>query len=69
YGEYPSEAVQDPQGQESGEDRVLRGGSWINGGLRVRSAYRDWDAPDDRDDYIGFRFSLRSSKGGGSRVK
>ena len=60
YGEYPHESVQDPQGQDTGEYRVLRGGSWINNGRHVRSADRDGYAPVYRRFSIGFRFSLRS---------
>ncbi len=37
------------------KSRVLRGGSWCNGLDFLRSAYRSWGAPDDRDSAIGFR--------------
>lgn len=37
------------------KERVLRGGSLAEHGKDVRSAARDWDAPDGRDDYSGFR--------------
>ena len=40
YGDYPSQPVIDPQGPESGDSRVLRGGSWINDGRHCRSADR-----------------------------
>jgi formylglycine-generating enzyme required for sulfatase activity len=36
-------------------DRVLRGGSWDKGPLRLRSACRDRGHPDVRSDYLGFR--------------
>ncbi len=55
YGDYPSGAVTDPKGSESGSRRVFRGGSW---GLTARgapSAYRNSVAPDFRDFYLGFR--------------
>ena len=37
--------------------RVVRGGSWYNYPLRLRSAYRSWLAPDDRIYGQGFRIS------------
>lgn len=37
--------------------RVLRGGSWSDGGQHLRSAYRYRLRPDDRDDDVGFRVS------------
>jgi len=37
--------------------RVLRGGSWFNGTLAVRSAFRYGDAPDYRFNFIGFRLA------------
>lgn len=58
YGGYPTSAVQNPKGAESGEDRVLRGGSWFLNGQYVRSALRDGFTPDFRDYYVGFRLSL-----------
>jgi sulfatase modifying factor 1 len=40
YGDYPTEPQVDPQGPQTGDDRVLRGGSWSYIGGYVRSAYR-----------------------------
>jgi formylglycine-generating enzyme required for sulfatase activity len=57
YGEYPPQSLVDPQGPEEGAARVLRGGSWINGGRYCRSAYRDHDDPANRVDYNGFRLA------------
>ncbi len=37
--------------------RVLRGGSWFNGPQVVRSADRDWNAPDNRNFTLGFRLA------------
>ena len=54
-GNYPSEAVSDPQGVESGSYRVLRGGSWNSSAQRCRSAYRNYVSPSIRRYYIGFR--------------
>lgn len=40
YGEYPNAEVTDPRGAESGEKRVLRGGSCGQDAFGCRSAYR-----------------------------
>jgi len=45
YGEYPDHDVTDPCGPESGEDRVLRGESWVYGPRGARSACRSRNAP------------------------
>jgi formylglycine-generating enzyme required for sulfatase activity len=42
-------------GKEIKDDRVLRGGSWINFPQRVRSAYRSWHTPDTGDAFHGLR--------------
>ncbi|MCL2806042.1 MAG: SUMF1/EgtB/PvdO family nonheme iron enzyme [Treponema sp.] len=39
----------------SGENRVIRGGSWNNDGQNLRSAYRNNNNPDNRNNNIGFR--------------
>jgi formylglycine-generating enzyme required for sulfatase activity len=57
HGGYPTEPVTNPEGSSDGSSRVLRGGSWIHGGGRVRSADRDGDTPAYRYRYIGFRFA------------
>jgi hypothetical protein len=41
----------------AGSNRVLRGGSWINNGRNVRSANRNRNTPDNRNNNIGFRFA------------
>ena len=48
----------DPTGPASGSNRVIRGGSWANGGPSLRSAKRLSHAPSDRVN-LGFRLSLR----------
>ena len=35
--------------------RVVRGGGWDGDPQNVRSANRDWVAPDNRGDVLGFR--------------
>jgi formylglycine-generating enzyme required for sulfatase activity len=58
YGAYPSGSASDPRGSGSGTGRVLRGGSWSNSGRYVRSAFRNSDASDNRNDDVGFRLAL-----------
>jgi formylglycine-generating enzyme required for sulfatase activity len=60
YGEtyyQSSNLTNNPLGPESGQYRVLRGGSWnviVNG---VRSAFRYWNVPSNSSNYLGFRCS------------
>jgi formylglycine-generating enzyme required for sulfatase activity len=56
-GAYPGGAVIDPVGPAEGEDRVLRGGSWIVDGRHARSAQRDANLPGVRIDDVGFRLA------------
>ncbi len=57
YGKLPAEPVSDPL-VEAGSSRVIRGGSWLNNGQLVRSAYRFHDGAGYRNDLLGFRISL-----------
>ncbi len=56
--DYGAEPQTDPRGAGSGEQRVVRGGSWFSGGRYCRSADRDRHAPDNWYSYLGFRFAL-----------
>ncbi|HNZ13339.1 MAG TPA: SUMF1/EgtB/PvdO family nonheme iron enzyme [Anaerolineaceae bacterium] len=47
-----------PVGPNSGKFRVIRGGSWNNEAIYVRTAYRGWLSPDNRNDSLGFRCIL-----------
>ncbi|WP_417911026.1 formylglycine-generating enzyme family protein [Candidatus Electronema sp. PJ] len=51
------DAALDPQGLESSEFRVVRGGSWFLSGKGVRSAVRGRFAAEFRNDRIGFRIA------------
>ena len=55
YGDYPPKEVVDPQGPNTGKDRVLRGGSWYYDSASCRSAYRHWYGPGGPFNNIGFR--------------
>ena len=55
YGRYPSGAVTDPQGPDTGSYRVRRGGSWGSSARYVRSARRNASSPGYRHRNIGFR--------------
>lgn len=46
---------------------MLRGGSWINNARNTRSAYRNRNAPDNRDNNTGFRLA-RAQTGAGRRM-
>jgi formylglycine-generating enzyme required for sulfatase activity len=52
---YSNAPDRNPPGPDSGEGRVLRGGSWRSNILVSRSIYRLWYSPDVKDEYIGFR--------------
>ena len=54
-------ATNNPSGPDSGEYRVLRGGSWESGDSAVRSSDRNWRAPDVTDNTIGFRCALNAT--------
>lgn len=42
-------------GASSGDNRVNRGGSWNNDATNTRSANRNNNTPDNRNNNIGFR--------------
>ncbi len=60
YGEdyYGNSPRKTPKGPTFGSNRVIRGGSWIDYAGVVRSALRDWYAPVNRHDGLGFRLVL-----------
>ena len=63
YGDYPTQLMTDPTGPDTGDDRVLRGGSWLNGGRYCRSAIRSYYSPDYAYDAIGFRLARGHQSG------
>jgi len=51
----------DPPGPDSGEYRVVRGGSWYDFHVGARSADRRWINPGDSHDYVGLRCGVSST--------
>jgi len=62
YGEdyYASSPTDNPQGPETGSDRVRRGGSWLTSPRGCRVSFRNFTYPDFRDDALGFRVAASS---------
>jgi len=54
---YSSSPFENPSGPNSGQYRVLRGGSWVLNGSSLRVAVRNWLNPVSWFDYGGFRCS------------
>ena len=52
---YAQSPAKNPTGVPSGQYRVLRGGSWDFNQDFARGAYRFWDNPDFRFNFVGFR--------------
>jgi formylglycine-generating enzyme required for sulfatase activity len=52
---YQRSPTRNPQGPASGSDRVLRGGGWFGTPFSLRAAFRFFNRPGDRRDWIGFR--------------
>ncbi|MBN2369626.1 MAG: SUMF1/EgtB/PvdO family nonheme iron enzyme [Vicinamibacteria bacterium] len=45
----------DPRGPAIGEERVVRGGSWVDDTSFLRISRRYWDPPAIHNSFIGFR--------------
>ncbi|HEY9078152.1 MAG TPA: bifunctional serine/threonine-protein kinase/formylglycine-generating enzyme family protein [Anaerolineaceae bacterium] len=58
YGSYSSSPSKNPQGSSSGQNRVLRGGSWNDGARDVRAAVRGGSDPGSIDLSFGFRCAV-----------
>ena len=64
YGPYSATDQCNPTGQPSGDERILRGGSWGDIDDRVvRSNNRDWLNPDSWGDCFGFRCAMSAVPG------
>ena len=59
YGDYSTEIPKDPEGPETGANRVLRGGSWANLATNLRSAGRHYLPPNTRLPTTGFRICYK----------
>jgi formylglycine-generating enzyme required for sulfatase activity len=59
YGEYSFLSQTNPQGAKTGDERVLRGGSWRNDAQCCSVSFRYFLKPDSSSSVIGFRL-LRS---------
>jgi len=55
YYEECKNGVTDPTGPADGAERVRRGGSWAHCFISARSADRDKNKPEAKNNYIGFR--------------
>ena len=49
---------------QKGHKRVLRGGGWLNNGRNLRSANRNANSPDNRNNNIGLRLAGALGTGG-----
>ncbi|MEW6235804.1 MAG: formylglycine-generating enzyme family protein [Candidatus Omnitrophota bacterium] len=61
FGDYSSDAQNDPTGANKGDYRVVRGGSWNDISRLCRSANRSRSWPDVGDSIIGFRIVFARS--------
>jgi formylglycine-generating enzyme required for sulfatase activity len=55
---YGTKAVMNPTGATAGTDRVHRGGSWFNYAQYCRLAFRFYNTPECRSDFLGLRLAL-----------
>ncbi len=54
---YPTVATSDYTGAVSGSNRGYRGGSWGSSASFLRSAYRDFNSPTNRFNFLGLRLA------------
>jgi formylglycine-generating enzyme required for sulfatase activity len=60
YDKYSDADQTNPTGPATGSYRVERGGSWLVHEWRARVSYRDYIAPDRKDQTLGFRLASSS---------
>lgn len=58
YEYFSPEDVINPLGPSNGKTRVIRGGSWFNGSDYCMVSSRYHYAPEEKEDFIGFRLAL-----------
>ena len=58
YGPYGDNNAEDPIGPLTGEKRVVRGGSWLDPGVKMRCADRSYLDPQMASYSVGFRLCL-----------
>jgi formylglycine-generating enzyme required for sulfatase activity len=61
YGSYSSSTQTNPNGSDSGSDRVLRGGSWSLSPAYLRCSDRSFNSPALRSLNVGFRLARAGS--------
>jgi formylglycine-generating enzyme required for sulfatase activity len=57
-GDYTEDAQTNSAGPTTGNSKITRGGSWINGPRSCRVAYREGFGINARYSYVGFRLVL-----------
>ncbi|MGD8816285.1 MAG: formylglycine-generating enzyme family protein [Acidobacteriota bacterium] len=60
YGDYEARSGQDPAGPREGQERALRGGSFVDAPGTLRSWYRFKTDPAGRFGFVGFRVAWSS---------
>ena len=58
FSGYDPKKNDSPVGGNEGSFRIIRGGSWINYAEFCRPAYRNFNLPEERYNYLGFRLVL-----------
>ena len=64
FAKYPAGEQTDPTGAETGENKVMRGGSWDSVAGYCRSAFRKPGAPDAADNRAGLRLIMVQNRAG-----